>query len=54
MSWIGIIVDIFLRIVKSIFGTNSPMKNTVIHAEKEMEIDDGKTDEERIKDLGLR
>lgn len=37
---------------KSIFGMSTPTKTLVQHAKPEVQID-GKTNEERLKDLGL-
>jgi hypothetical protein len=53
MEWIAAIVAAILAILKGLFGIDKPQKDTVEHAEPEIEIDDGKTDEERLRDLGL-
>jgi len=53
MAWISTIVSVILTVIKSIFGMKKPQKNTVSRPEPEVEINDGKTDKERLKDLGL-
>lgn len=53
MGWIAVVVDVLIKIVKGIFGTDKPIKTTVVHSEAQVEVTDGKTDDERLKDLGL-
>ena len=53
MGWITVVVNIILTIVKSIFGLDKVQKTTVVHPKPEVEIEDGKTDKERLEDLGL-
>ena len=53
MGWVTVVFKAILFFVKSIFGTDKPQKNTVTHPKPEVEIDDGKTDKERMEDLGL-
>ena len=50
---ISAIGTLLLAIIKGIFGTDKPQKNTISRPEPEIEITDGKTDEERLKDFGL-
>ncbi len=53
MGWLTAITSVVMAIFKAIFGTDKPVKKTVVHPKPELETDDGKTDEERLKDLGL-
>jgi hypothetical protein len=53
MGWIGVIVDVLIKILKGIFGTDKPRKETVERPEPEVEVTDGKTDKDRLRDLGL-
>ena len=53
MKIFTVILQGFMFLFKSIFGTKKPLKTTVEHPDKEVKIDDGKTDEERLEDLGL-
>lgn len=53
MTWIGVVVDILIKILKGIFGLDTPQKTSVDHPKPEVEITDGKTDKERMDDLGL-
>lgn len=50
---ISAIGTLLLAIIKGIFGTDKPQKNTILRPEPEIKITDGKTDEERLKDFGL-
>ena len=52
MNWASIIEGI-ARFLKTIFGTSTPSKTTVVEAAKDVEVSDGKTDEERLKELGI-
>jgi len=47
------IAGIITAIVKSIFGTNKASKTTVETPKGEVEITDGKDEEERRDDLGI-
>lgn len=42
-----------IAVLKGFWGTDKPQETTVEHPEPEIEVDDGKTDSERLKDLGL-
>jgi len=53
MAWVGVIIQALMVILKSVFGTDKPAKTTVVHLEPEVGITDGKTDKERLSDLGL-
>lgn len=53
MAWIGIVIDILIKILKGIFGLDKPQKTTVDHPEPEVKVGDGKTEGERLEDLGL-
>lgn len=53
MAWLSTIAKIFSVIMKLLFGTDKPQKTTVVKPKPEIEVDDGKTDEERLNDLGL-
>ncbi|MBN2714105.1 MAG: hypothetical protein JXR97_16925 [Planctomycetes bacterium] len=53
MGWVSAIVSILLAIFRGIFGTDKPLKTTVEHAEPDAEITDGKSDDDRLDDLGL-
>jgi len=53
MGWLTSIVAVVMTVLKSIFGMDKPQKTTITHAEKDIEVDDGKTKKERLKDAGL-
>lgn len=53
MGWIAGVVQVLFSIIKSVFGTDKPAKTTVVHPDPEVEITDGKTDTDRLNDLGL-
>lgn len=53
MTWIGAVVQVLIKIMRAIWGTSAPRQSMVTHAKQEVEINDGKTDEERMHDLGL-
>ena len=53
MGWVSIVLSALVAIGKAIFGTSTPRKTTVEHAKQEVPIDDGKTDSQRLDDLGL-
>lgn len=40
-------------VLKSIFGTDKPTETKVEHPKPDLEVNDGKTDAERLDDLGL-
>lgn len=50
MKWL---IELIIGLIKSIFGTNKPVKNTVEKPDKEINVDDGKTESQRLKELGL-
>jgi hypothetical protein len=56
-EWITVLVvglgTLALAIVKGLWGTDKPQEDTVEHAEQDIKLDDGKTDQERLDDLGL-
>jgi len=55
-EWIGplaaALAAVVLVILKGLWGTDKPQETTVEHAKPEIEVDDGKTDQERLDDLG--
>ena len=53
MGWLTAITNVVMAIFKAIFGTDKPVKKTVVHPKPDLEVDDGKTDEERLDDFGL-
>ena len=53
MAWVTVVTQILMKILKSIFGMSKPRKTTVTHPDSEINVDDGKTDEERLEDFGL-
>lgn len=57
MEWIGpivaAIVGALLLLVKGLWGTSKPQETTVDHTTPDIEVTDGKTDKERLEDLGL-
>lgn len=53
MNWIGAIVAAIVAIIKGIFGTDKPQKIVVVKPAPEVEITDGKTDKDRLSELGL-
>lgn len=58
MGWIGeVVLAVFQGgwlIFKGIFSTDKPQEDRVIHAKRDLEVNnDGKTDKDRINDLGL-
>lgn len=53
MGWVSVIVSALISILKGIFGMDKPQKTTVFHPEPQVEVTDGKSDAERLKDLGL-
>lgn len=53
MTVISVVVELALKILKALFGIDEPSKTTTEHPKPDIEITDGKTDEERLKDLGL-
>ena len=54
MGWIGSVLGAILAVLKAVFGTDQPAKTTVARPEKDVEVsDDGKTDADRLRDLGL-
>lgn len=56
-EWIGALISALavtaVTVLKALFGTNKPQQTMVEHAKPDVEVDDGKDDEERLKDLGL-
>jgi hypothetical protein len=42
-----------LAFIKGIFGTDKPRAQTVKRPDPEVEVSDGKTDKEKLRDLGL-
>lgn len=52
-SLISAIGALLLVIIKGIFGTDKPQKNTLSRPEPEIKVTDGKTDEDRLEDFGL-
>ena len=40
-------------VLKNLYGTDKPQQNTVEHPKPDVEVADGKSDQERLKDLGL-
>ena len=53
MAWITAVINIIVALVKGIWGTDKPTRTTVSHPSPEMEVSDGKTDQERLNDLDL-
>lgn len=53
MGWIPILISAVVAFLKGIFGTDKPMKTTVITPTPEVEVTDGKSPDERLKDFGL-
>lgn len=47
------IVAAILAVFRALFGTDRPQEETVEHPEPDIEVTDGKTDQERLGDLGL-
>lgn len=52
-AWVWGALSVLMKLVKFFFGTDAPRKETVVHAQQEVVIDDDKTDKERLDDLGL-
>jgi hypothetical protein len=47
------IVKCLLEFFKSLFTADKPRTNTISHPDSEVEVTDGKMDDERLEDLGL-
>jgi len=45
------LVELIVALIKGIFGTDTARKTTVVRPETE--VSDGKTDKDRLDDLGL-
>jgi len=50
---VAVVIQALVAIMKGIFGTDKPLKTTVDHPKPDVEITDGKTDKDRLKDCGL-
>jgi cytochrome b len=46
-----VVIELIVALIKGVFGTDTARKTTVVRPESE--VTDGKTDAERLKDLGL-
>jgi len=57
MGWLSAVMGFFAQFIpnmlKMLFGTDKPQKVVVEHPKPEVEVTDGKTDADRLKDLGL-
>lgn len=53
MSWVKFVIETIVSVIKMFFGIDKPSKNSIDHPEPDIKVDDGKTDKERLKDLGL-
>lgn len=49
-GWIG---TFLVAVLKGLFGMDKPCKTTVSHPKPELEVDDGKSDAQRMDDLGM-
>jgi len=53
MSWIPAVLFGVLKFLAGLFTTKEPVKEIIERPEPEIPTDDGKTDKERLSDLGL-
>lgn len=53
MGWVSVVISAIIAILKGIFGMDKPRKETLEHPLPDLEVTDGKTDKDRLKDLGL-
>ena len=53
MNWIGAALLAALKFFAGLFTAKEPAKNPIERPEPEVKVDDGKTDKERLSDLGL-
>lgn len=50
--WVGLLTAI-LALLKGLFGMDKPEETKVEHPKPDMKVGDGKTDKDRLDDLGL-
>ena len=53
MNWIGAVLLAVLKFFAGLFTVKEPTKDPIERPEPEVKVDDGKTDKERLDDLGL-
>lgn len=57
MGWIAPLIEGLMTgitfVLKTLFGTSQPQNTTVEHTKPEIPTDGGKTDKEKVDDLGL-
>ena len=54
MGWIGVIVDVLVKLLKGIFGTDKPAVTEVEHAKPENPLPNQRSDDELLAECGLR